>query len=437
MKKNLDTLVVGFALFSMFFGAGNLLFPPYLGLVSGESWLTSLGGFVLADVGLALLVLLAVVKGTGKLESVLIRGGKGLANIIGATAVICIGPLLAIPRTAATTYEMGIQPMLNTSGSVVAVIVSVVFFGLTLVLTIKPSKVVDIVGKVLTPLLILSLIVLIVLGVLNPIGDISPNVMIENNLFAEGVSQGYLTMDALAAGVFAGVIINAIINKGYNETSEKVTLTIKAGVVAAVALAVIYGGLTYLGATLSTKFGVETPQALLMVEITSALLGNPGKILLCVIVSLACLTTSIGLTSATGEYFSNVTNGKLKYETIVVLVCVFSAVVSNFGVGTIIKFSAPILETVYPVLMALVLLSLTCSRVRNDNIFKGAAYVTLIVSLLTVANGLWGVVPVMSKLPLAPLGFNWILPAIGGAIIGSFIKDKKSSFLLKDKYGTE
>ena len=437
MKKNLDTLVVGFALFSMFFGAGNLLFPPYLGLVSGESWLTSLGGFVLADVGLALLVLLAVVKGTGKLESVLIRGGKGLANVIGATAVICIGPLLAIPRTAATTYEMGIQPMLNTSGSVVAVIVSVVFFGLTLVLTIKPSKVVDIVGKVLTPLLILSLIVLIVLGVLNPIGDISPNVMIENNLFAEGVSQGYLTMDALAAGVFAGVIINAIINKGYNETSEKVTLTIKAGVVAAVALAVIYGGLTYLGATLSTKFGVKTPQALLMVEITSALLGNPGKILLCVIVSLACLTTSIGLTSATGEYFSNVTNGKVKYETIVVLVCVFSAVVSNFGVGTIIKFSAPILETVYPVLMALVLLSLTCSRVRNDNIFKGAAYVTLIVSLLTVANGLWGVVPVMSKLPLAPLGFNWILPAIGGAIIGSFIKDKKSSFLLKDKYGTE
>ena len=437
MKKNLDTLVVGFALFSMFFGAGNLLFPPYLGLVSGESWLTSLGGFVLADVGLALLVLLAVVKGTGKLESVLIRGGKGLANIIGATAVICIGPLLAIPRTAATTYEMGIQPMLNTSGSVVAVIVSVVFFGLTLVLTIKPSKVVDIVGKVLTPLLILSLIVLIVLGVLNPIGDISPNVMIENNLFAEGVSQGYLTMDALAAGVFAGVIINAIINKGYNETSEKVTLTIKAGVVAAVALAVIYGGLTYLGATLSTKFGVETPQALLMVEITSALLGNPGKILLCVIVSLACLTTSIGLTSATGEYFSNVTNGKLKYETIVVLVCVFSAVVSNFGVGTIIKFSAPILEIVYPVLMALVLLSLTCSRVRNDNIFKGSAYVTLIVSLLTVANGLWGVVPVMSKLPLAPLGFNWILPAIGGAIVGSFIKDKKSSFLLKDKYGTE
>lgn len=434
MKKSMDTLVVGFALFSMFFGAGNLLFPPYLGLVSGENWLTSLGGFVLADVGLALLVLLAVVKGTGKLESVLNRGGKGLAAVIGASAVLCIGPLLAIPRTAATTYEMGIQPMLNTSGSIVPVIVSVVFFGLTLLLTIRPSKVVDIVGKVLTPLLILSLIALIVLGIINPIGEISPDVMISNNLFAEGVSQGYLTMDALAAGVFAGVIINAIQGKGYNKSDEKVKLTIKSGLVAALALAVIYGGLTYLGATLSTKFDVETPQALLMVEITSALLGNPGKILLCVIVSLACLTTSIGLTSATGEYFSNVTKGKLKYEVIVIAVCVFSAIVSNFGVGTIIKFSAPILEIVYPVLMALVLLSLAFSGIRNDNVFKFSAYTTLIVSLLSVANGLWGIAPFMTKLPLASLGFNWILPAIGGAVVGFLVKDKKSSSLLKNDY---
>lgn len=437
MKKSMDTLVVGFALFSMFFGAGNLLFPPYLGLISGESWLISLGGFVLADVGLALLVLLAVVKGTGKLESVLNRSGKGLASIMGTAAVLCIGPLLAIPRTAATTYEMGIQPMLNTPGNIAPIIVSVVFFGLTLLLTIRPSKVVDIVGKVLTPLLILSLIVLIVLGIINPIGEISPDVMISNNLFAEGVSQGYLTMDALAAGVFAGVIINAITNKGYNESGEKVKLTIKSGLIAAIALAIIYGGLTYLGATLSTKFDVNTSQALLMVEITSALLGNPGKILLCIIVSLACLTTSIGLTSATGEYFSNATKGKLKYEVIVIEVCVFSAVVSNFGVGTIIKFSGPILEIVYPVLMALVLLSLTCSHVKNNNVFKGAAYVTLVVSFLTVVNELWNVAPFMMKLPLASLGFNWVLPAIVGAAIGYFIKDKKYSSLLENEYSID
>lgn len=436
MKKTVDTLVVGFALFSMFFGAGNLLFPPYLGLISGEHWLTSFVGFALADVGLALLVIIAAAKVNGKFGNILIRSGKRLSVIIGAASVLCIGPLLAIPRTAATTYEMGIQPIFGTSGNIASIIVSVIFFGLTLFLTIRPTKVVDIVGKVLTPLLILSLIVLIILGIVNPIGDISPNVLIDKNLFAEGVSQGYLTMDALASGVFAGIIISAIASKGYNNPGERVKLTIKSGLVAGIALALIYGGLTYLGATLSNKYGIDTPRALLMVEISSALLGNTGKVLLGVIVSLACLTTSIGLTSATGEYFSEATNGKLKYETIVIAVCVFSAVISNFGVGAIIQLSAPILEIVYPVFMALVLLSLVCHNVKNDNVFKGAAYVTLVVSLLSVSNGLWKVAPFMEKLPLASLGFSWVLPAIGGAIVGFFIKSEKS-ISLRESYDTE
>ena len=213
-------------------------------------------------------------------------------------------------------------------------------------------------------------------------------------------------------------------------------MTIKSGLFAWIALALIYGGLTYLGATLSNKYGIDTPRALLMVEISYALLGDTGKVLLGVIVSLACLTTSIGLTSATGEYFSEATNGKLKYETIVIAVCVFSAVISNFGVGAIIQLSAPILEIVYPVFMALVLLSLVCHNVKNDNVFKGAAYVTLVVSLLSVSNGLWGVAPFMEKLPLASLGFSWVLPAIGGAIVGFFIKSEKY-ISLRESYDTE
>ena len=427
MKKQMDVLVVGFALFSMFFGAGNLLFPPYLGLVSGSSWLTSLAGFILSDVGISLLVILAVVNRGGKIENILCRAGKKFGLLIGSAAVLCVGPLLAIPRTAATTYEMGIQPLLNTSGTLASVIGSIVFFVLTLVLTIRPSKVVDIVGKALTPLLIISLVVLIIVGIINPIGGLSNEILVNNNLFAEGISQGYLTMDALGAGVFAGIIINAIVAKGYDSKEEKIKLTIQSGMVAGAALMVIYGGLTYLGATLSTKFGIDTPQAMLMVEITSALLGNTGKIVLCIIVTLACLTTSIGLTSAAGEYFSNLSNGKIKYETIVVAVCVFSTIVSSFGVGPIIKISAPILEVVYPVLIALVILSFTCSNIKNDNIFKFSAYATLIASILTVSNGLWGVAPFMSKLPLASFGFNWVLPAIIGAVVGYFVKSKEES----------
>ena len=301
----------------MFFGAGNLLFPPYLGLVSGQSWIVSLIGFVLADVGLALLVMAASAKCSGDLDKVLNRVGKNTSKLIGIAAVLCIGPLLAIPRTAATTFEMGITPILGEMNITASVIFSIIFFGLTLALTIRPSKVVDIIGKVLTPTLLIVLAILIIKGIITPIGDLNPEAMIENNPFQEGISQGYLTMGALGAAALATVIITSIHEKGYINSRDKVKLTMKAGLVAGIALTLVYGGLTYLGATLSNlpgnPYGVNTPKASLMVVITNGLFGYPGKIVLCAIVSLACLTTAIGLTSATGKYFSSITNGKLKH----------------------------------------------------------------------------------------------------------------------------
>ena len=435
-KKITDIAVVGFALFSMFFGAGNLLFPPYLGLISGTHWQISLIGFVLADVGLALLVITAAAKCQGNLDKVLGRAGKDLARLIGIATILCIGPLLAIPRTAATTFEMGVQPIIGEVGTTVAIVVSVVFFALTLILTIRPSKVVDIIGKFLTPALLICLAILIVIGIISPIGGVSEVALIENNLFAEGISQGYLTMDALGAAALATVVISSINERGYIETSEKVKITVKAGLVAGLALTLVYGGLTYLGSTLSTSYGPDTPQASLMVVITNALLGYPGKLVLGIIVSLACLTTSIGLTSAAANYFSGVSNGKIKYETVVIAVCVFSCVVSNFGVSTIIQFSAPVLEIVYPVLIALVVMTLFGNYIENDNAFKGAAYVTLLVSILSVGSNLLGlenVSSLLSKLPLAKFGFNWVVPAIIGAIVGSLISNKKTSNQLERK----
>lgn len=426
-KKNKDIAVVGFALFSMFFGAGNLLFPPYLGLISGEQWLTSLAGFVLADVGLALLVITTAAKCGGELDSVLSRAGNNMAKFVGISSVLCIGPLLAIPRTAATTFEMGLSPIIGEVDSIVPIIVSVVFFLLTLILTIRPSKVVDIIGKILTPVLLISLAILIVIGIISPIGEISSNVLIEKNLFAEGVSQGYLTMDALGAAALATVIIGSIGERGYTNPKDKVKITIKAGIVAGIALTLVYGGLTFLGSMLSSTYGVDTPQASLMVVITSSLLGHPGRIVLGIIVTLACLTTSIGLTSASAKYFSSISNDKIKYETVVISICVFSAIVSNFGVSTIIKFSAPVLEIVYPVLIALVVMTLFGDYIKNDNSFKGAAYVTLFISLSSVVSNLFSLTQIkelLNLLPFASIGFNWILPAIVGGVIGNFVKSK-------------
>lgn len=423
-KKTTDIAVVGFALFSMFFGAGNLLFPPYLGLVSGGHWQISLVGFILADVGLALLVITAVSKCEGNLDKVLGRAGKKLARLIGIAAVLCIGPLLAIPRTAATTFEMGVQPIIGETSSIVSIIFSVIFFALTLVLTIKPSKVIDIIGKFLTPALLICLGVLIVVGIISPIGGVSETALIEKNLFAEGISQGYLTMDALGAAALATVAIASITERGYIKTSDQVKMTIKSGLVAGVALTLVYGGLTYLGSTLSTSYGVNTPQASLMVVIIDELLGYPGKLVLGLIVSLACLTTSIGLTSAAAKYFSGISNNKIKYETIVISVCVFSCVVSNFGVSTIIKFSAPVLEIVYPVLIAIVVMNLLGNYIKYDGAFKGAAYFTLSVSLLSVGSNILKITQIsdmLGKLPFAAYGFSWIVPAIVGAVLGGLI----------------
>lgn len=425
MRNIKDVIVVGFALFAMFFGAGNLIFPPFLGVISGDNWLTGFAGFILADVGLALLAMLAAAKCNGQISKVLSRSGKVLSIVLGCAIMICLGPLLAIPRTAATTFEMGIIPLFNGFNPI---IFSIIFFGITLLLTIKPSKVVDIIGSFLTPALLIALAVLIIAGIVNPLGDIS-NISMIDNVFVEGINQGYQTMDTLGAVALSAVIITTITNKGYTDDKIKIKLTLQAGIVAAIGLCLVYGGLTYLGATVSTKFGINVVQTSLIVNITSMLLGQPGKIILALIVGLACLTTAIGLTSATGQYFTNLTNGKLKYEIVVTAVCIFSAIVSNFGVSTIIKFSAPILSIIYPATVTLIVLTLFGNKIKNDNVFKFATYVALIVSLLTVANDFNVSIPFVLNLPFASYGFNWIVPVIIGGIVGSFINNKGKKYI--------
>ncbi len=429
MKKiNKDVIVVGFALFAMFFGAGNLLFPPFLGLISGESWSKAFTGFILADVGLALLAILAIAKCGGEVGKIFARAGHKLSIALGCAIMICIGPLLAIPRTAATTFEMGIQPIFNGFNSIVF---SVIFFAITLLLTIKPSKVVDIIGSYLTPALLIALLILIGMGIVKPLGNIEPAAI--NNVFSEGIFQGYQTLDALGAVSLGGVIITSIISKGYSKKEEQINITFKAGLVAAAGLFVVYGGLTYLGATVSTMFDSNVSQAGLIVSITEMLLGFPGKVILGLIVALACLTTAIGLTSATGQYFAKLTNNKLKYETIVTVVCIFSLVVSNFGVGTIIKFSAPILTFVYPPTIVLVVFTLFGEKIKNDNVFKFGTYAALLISILNIMSDFGVSVPLINNLPLANLGFNWVVPVAIASIIGYFVKSNNTNSNVKEK----
>ncbi|MDZ4956947.1 branched-chain amino acid transport system II carrier protein, partial [Clostridium perfringens] len=195
-------------------------------------------------------------------------------------------------------------------------------------------------------------------------------------------------------------------------------LTIKSAIIAGIALALVYGGLTYLGATASNIYDLNIPQTTLLINIANNLLGNTGTIILCIVVAFACLTTAIGLTSVTGKYFEDITNKKLKYNYIVIFICTFSAIISNFGVNKIISISAPILTIIYPVSIVLILMNYFRKIFTKSEIYKGVAYATLLTSLLTVVDSLGISISFINKLPFASIGFNWVLPAIIGGICG-------------------
>lgn len=428
MNKNKDILIIGFALFSMFFGAGNLIFPPFIGLTSGSSWLISFLGFVIADVGIILLSINAVLK-AGSFQNVVQRVGKRFGVGLEVIMMLCLGPILVIPRTAATTFEMSIMPIFEGFNPVVF---SIIFFLLTFILTVKPTKVMDIIGTFLTPALLIALAFLIGKGIMSPIGELNTNIN-SDNLFVNGITQGYQTMDALGIGGVTALIITSLVGKGYKDKNENRKLAMKASTIAGIGLVVVYGGLAYLGATASNMYDGSISQTTLLVNITRTLLGNTGIILLGIIVALACLTTSIGLTSVTAKYFEDVTNKKLKYIHIVAFICIFSAAASNLGVEKIIAIAVPILTVIYPVSILLVLVATFDGRLKNDKVVKGATYATLAISILTVVDSLGISIGFVHKLPLASLGFNWIVPAILGGLIGLILSKKENNELNEEK----
>lgn len=426
-----DIVVIGFALFAMFFGAGNLIFPPYLGVLSGTKWFIGFIAFLFADGGLALLGVIALTRTNGDMKKLFTRAGKGIGVVIGTLMLLCIGPFLAIPRTAATTYEIGIMPTIGPGFNVI--LFSVIFFIVVFLLTIRPSKVVDIVGAFLTPALLICLAVLIVKGVISPIGHPLERVLVDN-VFVSGINDGYQTMDAMAACIFAGIVIASVTQKGYSGKSM-VKATVLAGIIAVVGLALVYGGLTYLGASVSSQFNETAERTGLVVFITQAILGDPGKVILAIIVTLACLTTAIGLTSACGNYFRDLSGGKIKYELTVAVVCIFSAVVSNFGVDRIIAIAGPVLGMIYPAVVTYILLGLINEKIKNNNVFVLAIWVALILGVVSVlpslkmfasSKGLVNFVNMMTKWPGGSFGFFWIIPVVIAGIIGKFIPSRSA-----------
>ena len=400
-----DVIVIGFALFSMFFGAGNVVFPPYLGLEAGPEWLTGFTTYFIADIGLALVGLFALLR-VGSSEAVLNRVGRVPAEILMCAIILCIGPMVAIPRTSASTYEMAIAP--NISG-VSPILFSAIFFALILALCIKESAVVDIVGKILTPLLLLGLFAIIIKGVITPVGEISALPQI-SNVAVTGIKAGYQTMDALAALPFGIIVLQSVTAKGYDNSKKQFRVVGGSAILAGVLLLAVYMGLAYLGATVSGQYNGTIGRAQLVMAIVEALMGKVGMILFGVVVGLACVTTAIALTSSAAAYFAELCRGKVPYKAFVIAICVFSAVVSNLGLDRIVAVAAPVLDVIYPPTLVLIFISLLMPRMP-DRVSRGACIGALITSVLCTLTAHGVNIPVVPSLPLYDLGLSWLIPA--------------------------
>ena len=431
MKKGFrDCIIVGFALFAMFFGAGNLIFPPLLGFMTGSEWFITFIAFSITGICIPILGIFAMGKAGGDVQHFAGKVHPFFAVVFGTVIMLGIGPLLALPRTAATTYEIGVLPFTTSISPLVS---SIIFFTIVLIFSIKPSKVIDTIGKYLTPVLIIVLAAIVIRAFIVPLGPL------ENpppqNFFLKGFLEGYQTMDALAAMLFATIIINNIKERGYSDRKSLLKINLSAGLIAAVGLLLVYGGLLHAGASASQVFPKDISRTALLINICASLWGHTGKVILSLSIAFACLTTAIGLTATAGHFFKKLFHNKVSYEAIVIVVSVFSCWLANYGVENIIRYSVPLLEALYPVCILLTVMNLLDDYIPNRYYYVGGTVGTLIVSCLQafastegIVNdflGLFGTKTVsfeglaaaLQKLPLANIGVAWLIPAIIGAFL--------------------
>ncbi|WP_339004517.1 branched-chain amino acid transport system II carrier protein [Fusobacterium animalis] len=419
MYKTKDILLTGFALFAMLFGAGNLIFPPMLGYETNSSWISTMLAFTITGVGFPFLGILSVsIVGNG-IKDFANRVSPTFSKIFAIISILAIGPMLAIPRTGATAYE--ITFLYNgMESSIYKYIYLICYFGIVILFSLRANKVIERVGKILTPILLILLFLIIIKGIFFANLSVKPDIY--PHAFKRGFLEGYQTMDTIASIAYAGIILKAIKSSRNLTQKQEFSFLIKSGLVAILSLALIYGGFALVGAkmhsVLVTKDKIE-----LLVKTTSYLLGGYGNLILAICVAGACLTTAIGLVATVGEFFSSITS--FKYENIVIFTVIISFLLSILGVESIIRISVPILIFIYPVMISLIILNLFGKYIRNDYIYKGVVLFTGIIGLIESLESLgiknYYTNSILEILPFSDYGLTWLFPGLIGYILFSLM----------------
>lgn len=429
-------LLVGLTLFSMFFGAGNLIFPPFLGVEAGTHTWFAMAGFLLTAVGFPILGVIAVAE-SGGLDALARRVSPAFAFCFTLLIYISIGPALAIPRTASTSFEMVVRPIFDSAGlleSTVAgvpllagsqALYSVLFFLVAFFIALNPEKLTQRLGKCLSPLLILLILTLFVGVILNPIGDYGPVTgAYAEGAFARGFIEGYQTMDTIAALNFGLIIAMNIRAFGVTKESAVVAETVKAGLIALVVFLVVYGALAHVGAQTGGSFSGLENGAQTLTQAAAHLFGPAGAVVLGLIFFIACLNTCVGLLSCCSNYFRGLIPAP-GYTGWVAIFAILSMIVSNAGLTLILKVSVPVLVAIYPLALVLIVLALFTFAVPRlgamPKLYPVTMLVTGVVSVTLALEGCGLRVPglsdVLALLPWAASGLGWVTPAAAAALL--------------------
>ncbi|GAA5216710.1 branched-chain amino acid transport system II carrier protein [Corallincola platygyrae] len=426
-----DIFALGFMTFAFFLGAGNIIFPPLAGQQAGTEFYWAMAGFLFTAVGLPLVTLLACAKAGGGLPRMTRLLPKQIGIAITLAIFIVIGPAFATPRTSLVAFEMGFKPFLGEaeSQSWILLAYSIGFFVVASGLALHRGNLIDYIGKILTPVLILLLLVLSITVLVNPQGTAAaPSGDYLTQPFTKGFLEGYNTMDTFGALMFGMLIVDVLHKKEISDTKLQTRYLIFASIIAASGLAFVYMSLFYLGVTSSELApGAENGGKIFAIYV-QALFGGPGKLILAAVVTLACLTTAVGLISACADYFNKLWQ-KLSYQAWVVVIAVLCAVVANVGLTQLIAISVPVLFALYPVAIALVILNLIVDKLPRP---KSAFYLVLSVALLLALIDAVKVTGLVNKeafdfaeaLPLFSYGLAWLLPVTVALVISFFMPKK-------------
>jgi len=424
MNKTKESFIFGFAIFSMFFGAGNLILPPLLGFNSGPDWWIVAIGFIASATIIPLFALLA----HARLQGTMLDFGNKVSPLFSLMFCLCVYAIaiaLPIPRTAAVTHQMAIEPFFDIS----SLLTSSIYFALVFVFVINRNNVLQILGKYLTPLIGIILLVIIIVGVFSSSGEMNPSTF--DTPLIGGFLEGYQTYDALAGLLTGGIVVISLNLKGYTSFEDKKKIITKSGLIAMSGLFIIYAGMIVVGALYNSQFANDINRIELLSGLSLKTLGNIGSTFLSVLVGLACFTTAVGVIVGTADFFKGIFGESKKVYILTAIVsCVVGVLVGQMDVSYIINVALPVLMFIYPITIALIFLNVIPQQYASKKVFRAVVLIAFIFSIpdflgfLIPAENLEGI---KNMIPFAQQNLGWVLPSVLAFIVINLMPNKAIS----------